>query len=412
MVPDPEQSRVLSADLIAYVTPQEFHPLWGAWARERAAVFTSTVSEHQIFVGFTVLALTACALLFARRGSGTTRGLWLWMLIAFFLLSFGPVLHIGGESRLLPGGAEIPMPYQALSATLPFIEITRSISRLSIMVMLAVAVLAASGLQWLIVRFRFGWIAALAALALVLFEFLPVPYPMSPPDTPAWYEELAGLPGRDAVLNLPMNWDRPGYLLYQTVHGKPLTTAYISRDDPRTLVERTPVLQHFRHLGPDIIAFDLASQGLQVLNDLGVGWVVLDRYKMPGGEERSVTEAVAARILGDQQPAYEDERITVYTVTPTEPIGAYLILGEGWGPLEFEPRSRTFTDVTSVIVRSPEPGEATLRVTVLDGQLDAPPAAGGVYELPLTLLPGDNTVTLRAASHEEPVRVTELALLP
>ena len=83
-----------------------------------------------------------------------------------------------------------------------------------------------------------------------------------------------------------MNCDRPGYLLYQTVHGKPLSVAYISRDDPRTLTDRAPVLQHFRHLEPDIIAFDLAAQGRQVLTDLGVRWVVLDRYKMPGGHDR------------------------------------------------------------------------------------------------------------------------------
>ncbi len=36
MVPEPEQSRILSADLLAFVTPQEFHPLWGEWARRSA----------------------------------------------------------------------------------------------------------------------------------------------------------------------------------------------------------------------------------------------------------------------------------------------------------------------------------------------------------------------------------------
>ncbi|MCR6679099.1 hypothetical protein NVV43_26825, partial [Escherichia marmotae] len=75
------------------------------------------------------------------------------------------------------------------------------------------------------------------------------------------------------MLNLPMNYDRPGYLLYQTVHQKPLTVAYISRDDPRTLTERAPVLQHLRHLGPDIIDVDPAQVGLTVLYDLGIGTV-------------------------------------------------------------------------------------------------------------------------------------------
>jgi hypothetical protein len=151
------------------------------------------------------------------------------------------------------------------------------------------------------------------------------------------------------VLNLPMNYDRPGYLLYQTVHQKPLTVAYISRDDPRTLTERTPLLQHFRHLGDDIIAGDPVAVAPTVLADLGVGTVVLDRYKMPGGVEREYTELLAQRVFAGQTPEYEDERITVYRVMglptglPDGSAGAdgadgggaqpYLRLGpRNWGP--------------------------------------------------------------------------------
>ena len=77
-----------------------------------------------------------------------------------------------------------------------------------------------------------------------------------------------------------------------------MTVAYISREDPRTLTERAPVLQHFRHLGPDIVAFDMAAQGQQVLHDLGVRWLVLDRYEMPGGRERAYNEETARQIFG------------------------------------------------------------------------------------------------------------------
>jgi hypothetical protein len=411
MVPDPGQSRILSADLLAYVTPQEFHPLWGDWARERASVFTSTVSEHQVFAGYTVLALAAVALAFAANGRDSARGPWTWVLAGFFILSLGPVLHVGGQSQLLPGGGEIPLPYAWLARLIPFMEITRSVSRLSAIVMLAAAVLAAIALQWVMTRFRHGRVLAVAALGLVLFEFLPAPYPMSPPDTPPWYAELAGSPDQKAVLNLPMNWDRPGYLLYQTVHGKPLTTAYISRDDPRTLTERAPVLQHFRHLGPDIIAFDLASQGLQVLNDLGVGWVVLDRYKMPGGDERSYTEVAAAEIFHDTPPTYEDDRITAYTVPPAELVGPYLMLGEGWGPLDTTAQARSFSGSAEVIIRTPNAGPASLHISLAGGALDAS-VESGMYVIPLTLQAGDNTVTLRAESPGQPVIVTELALTP
>jgi hypothetical protein len=411
MVPNPGQSRILSADLLAYLTPQEFHPLWGDWAREKANMFTSTVSEHQVFAGYTVLALAAVALLFAGNQGRTDRGPWTWVLVSFFILSLGPALHIGGQSQLLPGGGEIPLPYAWLARLIPFMEITRSVSRLSVIVMLAAAMLAAIALQWVMTRFRHGWVLAGAALGLVLFEFLPAPYPMSPPDTPAWYSDLAASAEKGAVLNLPMNWDRPGYLLYQTVHGKPLTAAYISRDDPRTLTERAPVLQHFRHLGPDIIAFDLAPQGLQVLNDLGVGWVVLDRYKMPGGTERSYTEAAAAEIFHDVKPTYEDDRITAYIVPPAEPVGPYLVLGEGWGPLDTSARARSFSGSAEVIIRTPNAGEARLHISLAGGALDAP-VESGVYVIPLALRAGSNIVTLRARSPGQSVIVTELALTP
>jgi hypothetical protein len=92
-------------------------------------------------------------------------------------------------------------------------------------------------------------------------------------------------------------------------------------------------LSHFWFLGPDIHTqdFDLGRQGIQVLHDLlGVRWVVLDRYKMPGGPEREITDAYAQAIFAGQAPLYEDERITVYAVPEPAQRGPYLILAPGW----------------------------------------------------------------------------------
>ena len=169
---------------------------------------------------------------------------------------------------------------------------------------------------------------------LVLAEFWVAPFPVSPPDTPDFYRQLAVDPAPGAVLNLPVNYDRPGYLLYQTVHGTPLTVVYISRDDPRTLTERAPVLQHLRHLGPDNLDVDPAALGQTVLADLEVGWVVADRYRMPGGLEREYTSELAGAIFAGRPPLFEDERITVWRVTEPETPTLYLLLGPlGWGPL-------------------------------------------------------------------------------
>jgi hypothetical protein len=416
MVPDPGQTRTFSADLLAFVTPQGFHPLWGEWARGVSERFTATISEYTVFAGYTVLALAAVAVFARWRGRRGMKGLWVSVALVFFILSLGPALHVGGGTALLPGGGEIPLPY-ALIAGLPFLDIMRSISRLDVMLMLALGVLVAGGLTSVA-----GWLNRRApavaraipavALALVLFEFLPIPYPTSPPDTPAWYTTLAADERAGAVLNLPANWDRPGYLLYQTEHGKPLTIAYISREDPRTFTERAPVLQHFRHLGPDIVELDLAVQGQQVLSDLGVRWVALDRYKMPGGPEREVTEALAREIFGGQEPVFEDERLTVYEVTRGAGGGPYVVLGEGWGPFNPQTRSREVLGSAEVLVMSPGTSEALLVVTVSpDSGAASRRKLGDAYDVQLSLTPGTNALTIDSQPGERVV-ISGLKITP
>lgn len=450
MVPDPDDSRRYSADLLAFVTPQQFHPLWGESAAASAKVFTATVSENQVFAGFTVIALAVAGFLVwpvSRAGAtiienapaasgrpstgdgrppaggrpGAERAFWLVIVIVFLVLALGPVLHIGGRTDLLPGGGvlpgggEIALPYAWLARVVPFMSISRSVSRFDAMLMLALAVLAAMGLDWLHRRRVFGRLGVGAALALILFEFLPAPYPMSASDTPAWFATLAQDPRSGSVLNLPMNWDRPNYLLHQTTHGKPLAAGYISRDDPRTLVDLAPVLQHFRHLEPDIIAFDLAAQGREVMHDLGVRWVVIDHYQMPpspGNNTRQYTLATAAAVFGDQPPAYQDERLTVFDVGEPALRAPYLILGAGWEPFDPESAQRAFSGSARIIVRSPEDGAGTLRVSLAPGSppLDAPEIEGH-FIVPLTLRSGESVVEIRSGQPGQRVVVKELALV-
>ncbi len=417
MVPSPDQVYTLSADLLAFLTPNEFHPLWGDMAARLGSRFTSTVSEHMVFAGYVPLLL---GLWGARRG-GHRRGFWALATIGFAVLALGPALHIAGSQQ------PIPLPYALLQRLIPFIHITRSVSRLDVMVMLSLGVLAALGLQALMRTTRRPRLLALGALALTLFEFLPAPYPVSPPDTPQWYETLAQEPGDFAVLNLPMNWDRPGYLLYQTVHGKRLTVAYISRNDPRTLTERVPVLQQLRHLGPDVIAQDLTAVGRSVLSYLDVRYVVLDRYKMPGEQEREPTVRYATAALAGLSPIYEDERLTVYRVEPPARPAPFLILGDGWGPRQVEGTTawRRIAGEATLRIHTEEPVTVSLRAIARGGEagtnLTLEAATGAPLSIsltaaekalefgPLALSPGTHTIVLTA---EGPTWITGLTLVP
>src|SRR5690606_19629529 len=113
-----------------------------------------------------------------------------------------------------------------------------------------------------------------------------------------------------------------------------------------------------------ILADDPVRAGMTVLHDLGVGLVVLDRYKMPGGLEREFTEQLADAIFADATPFYVDERITVYEVqTPSQPT-PYLLLGElNWGARQTNADGAPFRQI----------GERPAAVHVVHGQ-----AGGGL----------------------------------
>ncbi len=225
---------IFSATLLDFLLPNRLHTLFRpaglvAWGNQIAPV-----SERTIAVGYGALGLAIIALLAARRRAA----LWAVAALVFVLLALGPRMHAWAITT-----EDIPTAvtriqewslYALVNRFVPFMRISRSVSRFAIVVQLCVAVLAGMGLSWWLhkVRSQLALVAGVAVLGLVLAESWVAPYPMSPPDTPSYYKTLAQQPESGAVLNLPMNYDRPGYLLYQTVHQHPLTVAYISRDRP------------------------------------------------------------------------------------------------------------------------------------------------------------------------------------
>jgi hypothetical protein len=339
------QNISLSADLLAFITPSEMHPLWGDWAGKIADNFSSTTSERLIFAGYLPLALASFITL--RNWANPIIRFWVFILFVFFILALGPYLHIGGQIVTL-GQWQIPLPYLLLYETIPFINLTRSLSRYDLMIMLSLGVLVAAALSQLamsseqltntgtktasyVLRTTHYSIPLLATF-LICFEFLAIPYPVSKIDIPQFYVELGQQVDHYVIAELPMNWDRPTPLLHQTVHGKPLLTAYTSRDNPLELAWRTPVFQHWRYLGPDIIDQPLQQIAPTIFYDFNLRYIVLDYWQMPPGPERDGTERwVAAALPAGLAPVYDDGRLKVYQTPPRTEIQPYLSLGNGWG---------------------------------------------------------------------------------
>ena len=355
------QNITLSADLLAFVLPSEMHPLWGEWAAGIAANFTSTTSERLIFAGFVPLVLGLLALL--RGWHYVAVRFWALITGVFVVMALGPFLHLNGQI-LSVAGWQIPLPYLALYYTVPFINLTRSLSRYDLMVMLGLGVLAAVGLLLLNDRLKHrlknNALLPLIAALLICFEFLPAPYPVSTIDTPQFYHDIGADPADYTIAELPMNWDRPTPMLHQTVHGKRLLTAYTSRDNPSRLAWRTPVFQQWQNLGPDIIDLPLAEVAPTIFFDFNLRYIVLDYWQMPPGPERDGTEQWLAAALPTAQPVYDDGRLKVFQSPPKTKTRPYLSLGDGWSAVETTSGGqpvRHFTGATDLFLHHPPPDQ-------------------------------------------------------
>jgi hypothetical protein len=385
LTPSFEQSLSLSADLLAFFTPNEMHPLWGDWARAWSERFTTTTSERMVFAGYIPLALGVLALWKHRQRAG----FWALSLLVFFILALGPVLHVGGQPVSVLG-TTIPLPYIVLYRLLPFVRLSRSISRFDVMVMLSLGVLAGLGAGWLsgwVARWLDGrrggrlggWVVGGVAGALICFEFLAVPYPMTEVEVPSFYQQVAQEPGDFVLMELPMNWDRPIHMFNQVYHGKKLIAAYFGKPNPLSIVEKTPVLQHFRYLGPDIIAQDISEIGTSVLASFNVRYVILDLYQMPGGREREVTLHLTEKVFGDTVPFYRDERLIVYRVEKPVAARPFLSLGQNWGrrQMEAERPIRQVGQGAVVHVRACGPDSVRLRIVAQSPVADCRSATSG-----------------------------------
>ncbi len=120
------------------------------------------------------------------------------------------------------------MPYTLLGSVLPFLSLTGVPARMSVIVVLAAAILSAFALRELFAQFPQRRLITFGLLAVVMFEMLPAPMPTTAAVVPDYVTALARLPNEGGVLNLVKT--RAGSLLYyQTIHGKPIAFGYVAR---------------------------------------------------------------------------------------------------------------------------------------------------------------------------------------
>jgi hypothetical protein len=324
----PYEILVYSSDATLAFLPSQLHPLWGP--ASRAAVPLQNPSEKIVFLGFSVLALAAFAC-WKLRGMRQVR-FWGFIALATWVLSLGPVLQLFGRSRFTDFEVAVPLPYLLLYK-LPFLSIMRTPTRLTVLTMLALAVLVAYAVMLLLQRLkpttsetkvgRIEWRHAALSLgvsAVILFEFLAIPFPTVPP---GWnvpiYGKIAQEPGRFAILELPLRLSFGDYLAYQTVHGKPIIGGYLSRQPPYATLERVPALHYLLDgTSPeDPVRGEIANGvGVRGLRDMGVKYVII-RWWAFTPDQRAVMDAKLNALLGRAPDiSYPEHQLAVWQIAP------------------------------------------------------------------------------------------------
>ena len=132
------------ADLLSWALPPAWNPFWGKYTAATYAGFTTAnLAETSLFFGFLPPVL-ALATAFMRWPENRQVRYWQAVGLLAFIMSFGPVLHVGGQQVLQW------MPYRLFMA-LPGSESFRIPSRVGVAAILAGTVLAMMLLSRLLV---------------------------------------------------------------------------------------------------------------------------------------------------------------------------------------------------------------------------------------------------------------------
>jgi hypothetical protein len=310
-----EQDVLYQADLLAYLVPSRFHPVFEPLLNLNSFYWSHFLHNRnwQAFPGYTVLGLLGYVVI--RRSHRSA--FWAFLALVLWALALGPYLRVAGH--LVRG---IPLPYQ-LVADLPFVRALRAPDRLNAILALPVSVPAAFSVSDLLTKTRQRWnwgglaVGGTTALlgCLILFEYLVVPFPLAQPRVSPFYESLRSEDGQFALFDVPTGWGASRhYMYYQTVHHRPIVEGHVSRPigDVYRFFRKVPLLTRVGEYDkewkldlPDI------SRQLSALADANVRYLIVHKDLL-----RTEDQLMGWLDWITLRPCYEDEQILVYSTRP------------------------------------------------------------------------------------------------
>ena len=251
----------LGADLARYVVP---HPLSVfAWPGSAGTYERITRMEKDNYLGLIPIVLAVVGLS-SVVGRATGALFWLAVSAAGVFFSLGPVIAVAGRNLWAS-------PLYEMVFGLPLLSSFRAPNRTSVLALLGVSVLAAYGVQAIIKKARRQQtLAGLGLLVVLVVAILDTslwgtPYPSKPVDVPALYHQIASDPDNVILLNLPLS-PQESHQFLQTVHGKRLPFAFVSRI--------TPSMQRSLNAVPELRSFWVTNGSSEHLVGFRKDWQV------------------------------------------------------------------------------------------------------------------------------------------
>jgi len=438
----------LSVDLMGFVSPTGLNILGPDWAtdlrltREGTARFSDI---NTVFLGWATLTLAiAGAIRYRRRVA-----VWITCAVVFMLFALGPVLQIYKHSTFDLDGlpVNVPLPFIMLHY-IPVISANRVPNRFSAVLMLALAILAAFAVYWIL-----SWVAtqkwaalpsvgrrpygsrlllpacSLLLVAPLLFEHWSVPLPLTDSRIPPVYDQVAADPGDFTILQLPLGWRNSfGQLgaedtrnqYHQVYHQKRLLAGNTSRNtafkfdyfDRVPIIHSIVTLESYGQVDAERRAADRASAG-EFLWFYNIRYVIVSPPvpdRPPYTDTYTATLAYVEEVLPVHK-IYDRDGWRLYRVDrdadatraavevdfgSTAPL-AQMALGEGWAADEqIQGASANWAVEQEARVLLPSAAGTDYRLTVRALPFDYPDAkvqtmalvANGHRLEPVTLAPG------------------------
>ena len=361
-----------SIDIASFVIPPPGNP-WIPHALKPAALrVVSNADETHGYLGLV-------GFLLAVIGICSQRGLvshWVLLTGGAALLSLGPVLKLAGEPIMLTidGSAHpLQLPY-ALLDQLPFFNWSRTPARFGATIHFGLTILAAYGLDALLIRLRrkhSRWIlTGFLCTVGVTERIITFPFPTAPAWQTPSLQVLTNSRDKRAVLNVPVSFTTNNLALYgQTMHERPIVGGRIFRgsmhdqQNPEfldALLRPTP--------NHDIISQPTRSQRLAILSNYGIG-AIINQHSAENYQDSHRDALIAT--LGPPTTASTLDTLFLLPRRYTTLTGPTFALHpddwqkpEQWGDVP----ARWFADHARIYLYSANPVSGHLQLTTIPGQ--------------------------------------------